>query len=389
MSDSDLQTTITTRMNGTLQPLELATTKVNALGGAYVKLNQHSEDYQSKAGKPFQEAHKHAHTFGKTVSELGHALSRLKGPIGEVAHQALGGAGLNGSLGRVAVTCGLAAIAFEAFNRVFEHRAEMLKKQIELEEKYRGAVEAAEASERSHAKAGIGHDEALRGTVRAGGQAADTAAHYIAGSYGVDLDEARRGVSASFNRKFRTADERSTALVAAGEYARAGGSFEEGVQKIIQGPGYMARVRKAAQSGKEEDTLDVAARMLQETVTGKPQGASVERLRQAQEDVANDPTLRAARGVRGIDNQRQHAEETRAGEGVAEGAARAELAEAINPLAVEIGKLTRNKQIDTDNLQRLADSQPLVIAWLKNLGMILGGEGSFQQQVNRGNMVQF
>lgn len=379
--ENDLQSTLSMRLDGTLQPLDAMASKTTIVDKAVAKLHRTSRDYQQDAGKPFKLAGEHANRSGKDVQEFGHALARLRGPLGELAHRSTSGAGMEGTLGRVAVAAGLLGIAYGALNKVAEVRAERVRAAIDAEDRLAKAMESGAASARAHGLAGLGQDGVIRGVVGAGGREAKRVAQTAAQEYGIGEDEAYRGVGATYSRKVQSPTERSRIVSAAGEFAKAGGSFEEGVRSILESPALLSRIRTPNYAS--DAISDVGSRLYQKHVTGSEIGASTDNLRYAQAQIASDPYLAKATEATRLKNQTADADRKQVINGEATAALRLALTEAVSPLAVELGKLGRERALQTEALTRLADSQGPLLRLIANLGMLIGGNGSSRNQLER------
>jgi hypothetical protein len=359
---SDLQASISTNAGPTIATLGRVDSQLKQIHATTGQLTQAHGRFQQASGEAFKRAHEAAEGFGNQVREASHALSQMRGPLGELADglKQTATLGMRGGLvmGAIAAAATVAGMAFEGLNHVLERRTETLKTAMEAEDKYQEVLRKGAIDAEQNAKGGLSQADLEKRVagIRGG---SDLATKITQDNPGVTTEEARRAVIAL--QKIRDPKARAGVLAAAEQFAAAGGgSVTQGIE-LAQGS---ALVRGTAASGQ---AARAAALMLEKENTGRFQGGDVRALHDAQARVANDFLAqgqnRAISGPNGENAQQALKEAQAAGFGVDDANKRA-MDALKDPTMKPLEDIARATRETAEHLRRLAEAETgIARAW--------------------------
>lgn len=326
---------------------------------------------------------------GMSVKKIGEAAQRAGGPLGEIVGKLTGGAGMSGGLASAAVAAGVLGLAMRVGTTVIDARVQSTKQLIAVTRELTAVKEAAakKVGEQGLGAAGSqGQSLALLNT--RGGPDAINEANEIAATGVASASDVRAGVAASYLRRPRGVSQtmRRAALDAAGQVSSSGeGGFAEAVNAILSSPQLLEKLATEGAAG-------VAARVV---VGNRGQVANGRNLGAARYDLANQRRLAvfgetasnravaALAEIQGVGNQAEQVGQDRIADGSALGAARSALSAAKSPESAGMVALFAKQQQADDEMRRLIKSQGRIMADLKDVMMLVGGEGSFRNQLRK------
>ncbi len=360
MSD-DLQATISANLGNTLQALDQVNKRLDAIVKTSEKATSRAKDAQSQ--------------FSRTLKQGGEAASKAGGMVGSVGGRILGGAGIDGNMGRVAAGLGLAALAYSAFNKVIEARIDRTQKLIDAEKDLRTVHEQADATEKA---------QALRGAT----QATPNLRSVIA------LGAERGGGVSELERSGLGSTEQAAAAIAAILKSRftdgATSDFREGSSsrralnytKMLGSVGVpidQAASQITAGGMQDPEMVRRRAARIYQRHAGLTGGDAEQQLQDALGNVGKSDYLNAADQTNeqlgrmpGLDRSK-----TIAG---GQAAAMETVAQAIAPLAAGMTKLFQQQQQQLSDLGQLATAQGKVLGLLAD---VFQPQGSFETQIRR------
>jgi hypothetical protein len=360
MSD-DIQSKVVMDPAQALQGYDALTSKQQRLNRAVEQGNRAAKDYQKTMGKSFRDA--------------GQAATRAGGVVGSTGGQILGSAGADSAFGRIGVAVGLAAFSFKALTAVTEHRIAVERSAIEQTQKLGAALDAAGKSGGQQGVSAIPLGQQVRSLMATGGNIDDAAK--LADKLAIPIEDAVRGLT-EINRKTSTTAEREGAIREASILSSAGSmSFSEAAsgltskgslkQMFDAGPGVAgaALLRSRGEKTTASELADFAPRVL-------AQSEGVGQLDQIQRD-------RNKIALAGLDHLKN---------GDAAKTVNDQLAETLNPAMVAVVKWSKGLQESIDTLRKLSREQGLLASAMANAGMLLGGQGSLEQQARRAEITR-
>ncbi len=329
-------------------------------GGAFKKPKTDAELLEEAAKKQ-----------GKAWRELGHAISKVGGPIGELAAKFGGGMGMEGGLSRIAVAAVVVTVALKAVSAVLNKQTQDAKDAGDAWKKMTDAIEGAQEKGRSASLGGVGAAGGRRKVRATGGEEGIEQLDDLVSKGVVSEDEATAGLSAIYGRFGRTAQARA-AVHTARALASTGVPFSHAASELAKGGSDTSLPGVGRQT---------AGRIFNDYY-GAVQGGA-DNFNQALYDTGGDKYLGQAAEVQGVQAQTAAVRRGQVTSGEALGVARDQLADAKNPAAAAIQKVYDAHVKEIELLQKLAELQSNAAANLKDLGVIFGGEGSFEYQRRR------
>lgn len=413
MSDNALQATLTMQLGQTLAALKNVQTELGAVKKAVREVKAEKNGMQVAASSGYRrladrakEAAKESKGFGDTMRNSGMALTRFGGPLGTIAGQLGGGAGMAGAFGRVAAGAALAGIAFRAFMAVADASTESVRKATEAAARYRAAIKSGQQEEASQALAGLGQESTVRKLMFRGGQNAVQLAQGLAQDHGMTFDEAAEVVTTTASLPKATQAKVIQAAMQARDTGEESGA--EAAKKIVDNPFLLERLTPSDQDlsaegwhqgtgfqvGRRHRQEEVAARVVRMATAGedddfgKTYGAGFDPILAARlSEMGGDPYLTATRGAKGTLAQESVIERLRATR-IAQGLARDKVTKAANPVAAQLQEVDEVNRQRVADIEAMADSQGLIAAGVANLNLLAGGPGSQHQQALKERLAQ-
>lgn len=234
MSD-DLQATISANLGNTLQALDNVNKRLDAIVKTSVKATSASKDAQAQ--------------FSRTLKLGGEAAGKAGGLVGSIGGRILGGAGIEGNMGRVAAGLGLASLAFAAFNKVIEANTDRTQRLIEAQRKLQAVSDQADKATAGQAQSGAGQAGGMRFSIAMGGEVAERLIE-ILGKHGIGSKEAGQGLEAIMRQANLqglkpNSPEVANAVATAAALTKVGIPFAEGAGTVAAGdisnPGVVQR----------------------------------------------------------------------------------------------------------------------------------------------------
>lgn len=376
--------------------LKSLTSQVTALGNSTTVVERKAGSMSASVEAAFRrtnlqmkKAAEAGGSVGESVKKIGEAAQRAGGPLGEIVGKLTGGAGMSGGLASAAVAAGLLGLALRVGTAVIDARIESTKKLIAATKALSDVKEAAakKVGEQGLGAAGSqGQSLALLNT--RGGPDAINEANDIAATGVASASDVRAGVAASHLRRSRSVSEtmRRAALQAAGQVSSSGeGGFAEAVNAILSSPQLLEKLVTEGADG-------VAARVVVGNRGQVPNGQNV---RRARYDLANqnhraafgettsNGAIAALAGIAGVNNQLDEVGQNAIADGSAMGAARSALSAAKSPESAGMVALFAKQQQADDELRLLIKTQGRIMGDLKDVLMLIGGEGSYRNQLRK------
>lgn len=372
----DLQANITGRDNGASAAIDQSTKAMERLENQTRKTTKQAKDLQREIKDGFKQS--------------GAAVAKAGGPIGSIGGRVLGGAGMDGNIGRAAVGFGLASLAFSALNKVIEVGVSKTRLLIAATQDLTAARDKGEKVKDDQAKAGatqrddIARLQGLLGTskgyVKSGDYAKSTSANDLVANLnrqGFSTADASAGLVAAFQGTAHIADydqrqaARANVVNEAGNLASLGlGKLPDLIQQLLDGGGTndagvvsrrAARMYSEFSGGFANPDKDYAG---------------------ATRSIGRNPFISAADKMQVFAGKAQineRAQTTERGVSVAT----ADFVAALNPVLDAQRNANRLAQMQIDELQKLGDAQGAFMGLIANLTT---GEGSFKTQaIRRGN----
>lgn len=376
--------------------LRSLTAQVTALGNSTAVVDKKASSMSASVEAAFRrtnlqmkKAAEAGGSVGESIKKVGDAAKRAGGPLGEIMGKLTGGAGMTGGLASAAVAAGVFGLAMRVGTTVIDARVLSTKALIAATRELTAVKEAAakKVGEQGLGAAGSqGQSLALLNT--RGGPDAIIEANDIAATGVASASDVRAGVAASHLRRSRGVSEtmRRTVLEAAGQVSSSGeGGFAEAVNAILSSP---QLIEKLVSEGAE----GVAARVV---VGNRGQVPNGRNLGAARYDLANQHRLAvfgetasnravaALPGIAGVNNQLDEVGQNAIADGSAMGAARSALSAAKSPESAGMVALFAKQQQADDELRLLIKTQGRIMGDLKDVLMLIGGEGSFRNQLRK------
>lgn len=308
----------------------------------------------------------------KAWREVGAAMARIGGPMGEIVARFGGGFGMEGGLSRIAAAAAIAGLALKAFHAVVQKQANDARAAAEAYRKMGDAIRGAQDKARAGAGAGMTQAGDRRRLTAAGPEAIEQAALIgnLSIADGADVDQ---GVAAIYG-KFGAGGRSRGTVDAARELATTGAfSFSEASAALL-GQGADMSAPGVGHS--------VAARLYAER-TGRRGGNQVADFDAVLSRTQNDAWLRKSEGVQRIRETLRTEARDSVGSGEAEAQARGELAASRDPTTAAVLQVYNAHVREIEILERIAAAQSTIAAWTANLGLPFGGEGSETQKARR------
>ncbi len=359
---NQVQGSVTTDVGQSERALAALRARIDDIERSTRKATRAARDYQAETSKAFN--------WGKAGQQGGQVAARAGGPGGSAIGRTLGGAGMDGIFGRMAVGVGLVSMGFKALTVVTDHLIDMQRGAVLAAQEMTKAMDRGADTLKGQALGALSQTQAQAALVAAGGQGAVQTADKLA-SNGILDPTAAATLTAKAYQRLPTF-ERDRALSAAESIAGAGGDANGALDRIIGSKRYQRMLKDPNRS----DEL-VGRLYADETGTRyNPGTAGTLRYTRRQSDF-----LGAAKKTQGILGQEAAVGRDQL---VANGpdAAREQLARFAAPIAAAILELNRTRQLEIDVLAKMAEAQGSVAAAIANLGLAFGGSGSVQQQVN-------
>lgn len=351
---------------------------IEGVGRAQVKTTAEVARFGQVAGQAFKKPKSDADLLeeaakkqSKSWRELGHAISKVGGPLGELAAKFGGGFGMEGGLSKIAVAAAAVGLALKAVSFVLNKQTQDAKEAAEAWKKMTDAIEGAEEKGRAASLSGVGQAGGRRKVRATGGEEGIEQLDQLVKSGVVSEDEGTAGISAIYGRFGRTAQARA-AVNTARALAQAGVPFSHAASELAKGGSDTSLPGVARQT---------AGRIFNDYY-GAVQGGS-DNFNQALADTGGDQYLGQAAQVSGVQAQTAEFRRGQVTSGVAAGVARDQLTEAKNPAAAAIQKVFDAYQKEAALLAKMADLQSTIATNFKDMGVIFGGEGSFDYQLRK------
>lgn len=356
----EVQGKITTDATQALAAYDALTAKQIRLNRAVEAGNRAAKDYQKTVSKNFRDA--------------GQAAGRAGGAVGTAGSQILGSAGMDSAFGRLGVAVGIVAFGFRALSSVVDSRIAREREVIEQTRKLGDALEGASKQAGKQGLSAVPLAQQIRALEATGGSA--KGAEELANRIGVPIEDAVKGLleirrNARTLEEVRGAEREASILAMSGRTSFAEGAagvLKKGTQRSLlnQGPGEAGasflRSRGEQASAAE---LTVTSPMFLRKSSLAPQLDRINELRNRQDMM----------GLGAIES------------GEAGQALNEELIRMLNPSSIALGEWNKGVQQNIDMLKQLAKYEAPLIAAFRNLAMLFGGQGSFEQQARRAQNV--
>lgn len=320
--------------------------------------------------------------LGQSIQKAGQAAQRFGGPLGELIGRLTGGAGMAGGLGKVAVAAGALGFALKAGTAIIDARISRTQSLIKAQEELRQVMSKAN-SEISAQALGAASSQGgdLRQLFNRGNVEAVDTANRISAS-GIDTSSnIQKGVAKAYTLTGH--NEKETTIAAAQQLTNLGEmNFDEAVSSIMDDrpalksmmatggfksglTKFIAKKRGVARSGKNlakiSDELSFA-----ENSANSPEGLIAEL----------NKTQGSLNGIARVGQNRLFS-------GEASGPAQSALSEAKSPESAGMLELFNRQMRADEDLRMLIKSQGPIMAGLKDALMLIGGEGSFRNQLRK------
>jgi hypothetical protein len=348
---------------------------IEGVGRAQVKTTAEVARFGQVAGQAFKKPKSDADLLeeaakkqGKTWRELGHAISKVGGPLGELAAKFGGGFGMEGGLSKIAVAAAAVGLAIKAVSFVLNKNTQDAKEAAEAWKKMTDAIEGAEEKGRAASLSGVGQAGGRRKVRAIGGEEGIEQLDQLVKAGVVTEDEGTAGISAIYGRFGRTAQARA-AVNTARALAQTGVPFSHAASELAKGGSDTALPGVARQT---------AGRIFNDYY-GAVQGGS-DNFNQALVDTGGDKYIGNAARVSGVEAQTAEFRRGQVVSGEAETVARGQLADAKNPAAAAVLKVYDAYQKEAALLAKMAELQSNIAANFKDMGVMLGGDGSADYQ---------
>lgn len=358
------------------------------------------EQAHKAAGKAAREQDRATRDLGRNAQNTLKTAGKLGGPLGGITGQLAAGVGMGDGFGRAAVGLTLAATALRAFSVVMERGTENLKQSLEIAGKMREAREAGARGRDQLADRGLAQEDAFRAMLARGGD--PRTADEIAARTGSTIADAQE----AYAEALRSGPQTAKALLEIAAVLRSRGdvsSLAAGVSAARADPVAMAMAQGGQIAGHARDRLLAAGGrrdgpLPSEVADLTPLAAAIGSILRRGGDPTAQPTvadlahrqvsienfslIRAAEGARRVG---QSVDLAARGEAAANavGVAQDRATAALSPESAAVTALNKTLDQQREVLEKLAASQNVVAAALANLGLLFGGQGSQQQQLNR------
>jgi hypothetical protein len=356
----------------TLRALQAA---VEGLGRAQKKTTEEVARFGSVAAQAFKAPKTDAEKLedlakrqGKHWRELGHAIGRVGGPLGEIVAKFGGGFGMEGGLSKIAAGAALAGLALKALSSVIDKQAKDAQNAADAWKRMTDAIESSKDAAAASSVGSIGQAPDRRKVRAIGGEEAIEQMDALTQGGVVGEGEAASGLAAIYGRYGRTPAARA-AVNTAQALAQTGIPFDHAAQELAKRGG------DVSQPGAARAT---AGRIFNEYY-GRL-GGGADGFNQALSDVGGDKFLTQSALTRGVQAQTAAVGRGRVVSGEAQTAARRGLAAAKNPAAEAVLKVAQLHEQEMAMLYKLAELQGTMVTNFKNMGVIFGGEGSADYQ---------
>ncbi len=352
MSD-DLQQSITTSAGSTFAAFDKINAKQIQMEGNWKRMTKAAKDYQAVAGEGL--------TLGQGIARGGKIL---KNSGGGIFGRAFAGAGLEGAWGTIAVSAGVAMLAFKAFNAVVDHTSKSIQARIESEKEYKKAIDEGQKVIDQQATAGYGRSDTRARLIASGGQAAVDKAAEVS-NRGILSDDQSRQATSEIYAKFGNTPRAARAVQAVENLVGRSMPFNAALEAALKGGNAWDDPMRA--SAREASAYDRDAgrkgAYLQAVMNDPGSDSLVAANRQHQHQAARMGPIEEAAAIK--DN------------GAAD---QLKVARAANPILTAIGDVNKAADEHVAELTRLAAAQNWFTRKLKDLGMLIGTDGSFENQ---------
>ncbi|MES2340007.1 MAG: hypothetical protein V4537_18085 [Pseudomonadota bacterium] len=344
---------------------------IEGVGKAQVKTTAEVARFGQVAGAAFRKPKSEAEQLeeaakkqGKTWRELGHAIGKVGGPLGELAAKFGGGAGMEGGLSKIAIAAGLVGVALKAVSAVLNKQTQDAKDAADAWKKMSDAIEGAQEKGNAASLAGVGQAGGRRKVRAIGGAGGIAELDDLTQNGGIGEDEATAGLSSIYGRFGRT-NQAIAAISTAKALAQTGVPFSHAASELAKGGADLSLPGVARQT---------AGRVFNDYY-GAVQGGEAN-FNQALADTGGDQYLRRAASVQSVQGQTESVRRGQVTAGVAEGVARGQLSEAKNPAAAAVSKVFDAYQKEAALLAKVAELQSYIAGNFQDLGVLFGGKGS-------------
>lgn len=353
MADAgDLQTRLLTDLGQSLTALDRVTDRIGKMEARTRQANRAMRDLQQQASKGL--------TVGEGFANTGKALNRVGGGVfGRV----LGGAGMDGIFGKLAVGAGIAAVAFRVFSSVMEQNLDRVRAATEAHKEYTKAIESGQKIIEGQVKAGLARAPMHRKLLAAGGTAAVEEANRVAGEGILSVDDAESVTQQAFARYGNKPGRALQAIRSVSNLVAAGMSTSDATSKVLEGHGLLdnptnaARLETSIYDGSTKRPGSYAQAGANLSVRGGDMLLDAAQVaNQSKAKIAGIETARAGQD-RGI-------------------TARREAESAVDPVITALADMKDARESLLAAQQRVAFSENNFSTILKDLGGLLGGQGS-------------
>ena len=358
---SDLQAMITGRDNGASAAIDQSTKAMERLEKQTRKVTKETRDLQREIKDGYKQS--------------GAAVAKAGGSIGSVGGRVLGGAGMDGGVGRAAVGFGLLSAAVMAYGKVMEAVTDQTQKAIDAARNLDAARDKGQKGSDAGAAAGGAQGPTVRAAIALGGLQAENLIAILEKA-GIGTGEAAAGTMAIAGRKPRELAEQSPEIERLTRYAvrlsSLGMDFSEAIDGLLKGGGH----------GNDDHVQAVAARLYRDFSGGRgnPQSMMFGAINNVAQSkyLADEETGREISGaIPGVQRGRS---------GALPGLARDALSEATDPLSAAMVESNRLLERQLTALDRLADGQAnfLTNLWEKTTGKIGTSAGQEAARIRNG-----
>lgn len=334
------------------------------------------------SAKPLADAEKAARAHARAIHEIGAAAARVGGPLGDMISRFASTTSSSTGLTRLALAATGVGVALAVVNGVVKRSEEAARAAAESWKQMTQAVIGAHTAANAVGTAGLSQAGVRRPLIAAGPEAVAMAGVLTTSQKygGLDPDDAAAGTAAIYN-KYGPGERAAATAFHARYLAKTGAfSFAEAAQGLI------GRGGDASAPGLG---LAMASRLYAEKTgrRGNPEAAYLAAVGNVDADASG--YLQGVEGTNRVHGLTQEVQRTAVANGRAKTAALGELASAKDPLSAAVLQVANSNAIIGQSLQKVADAQNGLVAWLEHYpGQVLGGSGSEQDAANRFNAAQ-
>lgn len=314
----------------------------------------------------------------KHMRDLGAAVARMGGPVGEIGGKFFGAAGMSGGIRTLALAAVGAGVAFKTFTSIMEAATARAQAFAEAAAGIRGALRSASEAQRGFAAGSVETGKLQARAENIFGADAGGRAQMLGQAFGVDAKDIMGAMAGAGGLK---ANQRAAALEAAAAAAATGEMTATEAMGMLSDP-----VARAAVLGQQSGGgLSAAQRGAAQLIMRNRGARGPDALREALDTVgASGPARGQLRGVARAGNLVTAGQQNAFTSGQAETALRTEAARTLNPLAAAMSDMYATQQEAAQKLMDAAKAAGFVIEVIKEVGGAVGlGGGSSEGQARR------